>query len=213
MRAPAARLPVYRLRQPGWLVAGRVSLLALGMRYARGGRFQRSFGTLAATAAALLLGCASPARPGGMTPSPAGQLAQGPPRTVTIHTTGGVETFPLGRSRISNQAFTEALADALRESGLLLALADQTADYHLAVAIDELEQPHVAFPMTVRLTTTWQLRPRDEHQPLWHETLSTTYTEPFAEEFFGIKRLRLATEGAARQNIEQAVLRLSESLR
>jgi len=148
-----------------------------------------------------------------MTPSPASRLAQGPLRSVSIQTTGGVETFSLGRSKISNRAFTEALADALRESGLLVAVADQAADYHLAVSIDELQQPHVALPMTVRLTTSWKLWPRGERQPVWHESLSTTYTEPFAEEFFGIKRLRLATEGAARQTIEQAVLRLSENLR
>jgi hypothetical protein len=199
-------------RSPAALADVRNPLLALGMRYLQGRRFGGFASALAALSVALLLGCASPAQPGGMTPRLARPAAAAPPRTVSIQTTGGTETFALGRSKISNRAFTEALADALRESGILVALADQSADYHLAVAIDELEQPHVAFPMKVRLTTSWKLWPRDEHEPVWRETLSTTYTEPFAEEFFGIKRLRLATEGAARQNIEQAVARLSESL-
>lgn len=172
-------------------------------------------GHLAALAlgAGFALGCASGAQPGGMKPDLASRFSQDEPRTVSIQAEGGDATFPLGRSKISNRAFTEALAEALRESGLMIALVDHSADYHLFVRIEDLQQPHWAFPMTVRLTTSWRLWSRGRREPIWRETLSKTYTEPFEEEFFGIKRLRLATEGAARQTIEQAVVRVAESVR
>jgi hypothetical protein len=132
--------------------------------------------------------------------------------TVSIRVCGGRPTFPLGRSQISNDGLYEAVARSLWESGLLRPVYDAVGDYHLDVCIASVDQPHWAFPMTVELVTDWALTPKDWSSPLWEDTLHVRHTEPFEREFFGIKRLRLATEGAARETIGAALEQIGRHL-
>jgi len=162
--------------------------------------------------AALALACASPAKPGSMKPALEGRFAPEPAQSVNIQTSGGQETFPLGRSKISNRGFTEALAAALEESGLFYAVVDRVGDYDLYVHIEELRQPHFAWTMEVRLVTSWSLTRRGEREPTWSDVVFTDYGVPFPVEFSGIKRLRLANEGAARSNIEKAIVEMANHL-
>jgi hypothetical protein len=163
-------------------------------------------------AAAFALACASPAKPGGMKPALEGHFAPEPLRSVNIQISGGQETSPIGRSKISDRDFTEALAAALEESGLLYAVVDRAGDYDLDVHIEELHQPHFAWTMKVLLVTSWSLRRRGEREPTWSDVIATNYGVPLPVEFFGIKRLRLANEGAARSNIEAAIVELAHHL-
>jgi hypothetical protein len=158
-----------------------------------------------AAAAVLALGCASPAQPLGMKPHLARYSAPEPVHTVNLEISGGQETFPMGRSKISNRGFTEALAAALEESGLLQPVVDRAGDYQIDVHIQELLQPHFAWTMEVGLVTSWSVRRRGECEPLWSDVIATQYAAPFPVEFWGIKRLRLANEGAARNNIREAI--------
>jgi hypothetical protein len=160
-------------------------------------------------AAAFALACASPAKPGGMKPALEGRFAPEPVRSVNILISGGQETSPIGRSKISNRDFTEALGAALEESGLLYVVVDRAGDYHLDVHIEDLRQSHFAWTMKVRLVTSWSLRRRGEREPTWSDGIATNYAVPLPAEFFGIKRLRLANEGAARSNIEAAIVELA----
>ena len=41
-----------------------------------------------------------------------------------------------------------------------------------------------------------------DNKVVWHDNIASTYTATFGEAFVGVKRLRLATAGTARQNIE-----------
>jgi hypothetical protein len=66
--------------------------------------------------------------------------------------------------------------------------------------------------MRVRLVTSWSLRRRGELEPTWSDVIATNYAVPLPAEFFGIKRLRLANEGAARSNIEAAIVELARRL-
>jgi hypothetical protein len=104
-------------------------------------------------AAAFALACASPAKPGGMKPALEGRFALEPTRSVNIQISGGQETSPIGRSKISNLDFTEALAAALEESGLLYAVVDRAGDYDLDVHIEKLRQPHFAWTMFASRTS------------------------------------------------------------
>jgi len=152
-------------------------------------------------------GCASPAQPSAMVPEGVPVLAR-EPRTVNLRAFGGEPTLPVGRSKISNEGFVEALATGLAQAGLLLAVVDEPGDYRLDVVIEEIAQPYFAFPMTVRLVTRWELARRGEREPFWTDTIRSAHTVPFAVEFFGIRRLRLANEGAARAAILEGIRRL-----
>jgi hypothetical protein len=156
-------------------------------------------------------GCASPAQPSAMVPEDVPVLAR-EPRTVNLRVFGGEPTLPLGRSKISNEAFVEALASGLARAGLLLAVVDEPGDYRLDVAIEEIAQPYIAFPMTVRIVTRWELARRGEREPFWTDTIHSAHTVPFVAEFFGIRRLRLANEGAARAAILEGIRRLASHL-
>ena len=138
--------------------------------------------------------------------------AVGTADTVTIRVCGGKPPFPLGRSQISNEGLYQAVARSLAESGLLRPVYDAVGDYHLDVCIAHVDQPHWAFPMTVELVTEWALTPKDWRSPLWENTLHVRHTEPFEREFFGIRRLRLATEGAARESIGHALVEIEREL-
>ena len=153
-------------------------------------------------------GCASPAQPQAMVPVGVPVVAR-EPRTVNLRAFGGEPTFPLGRSKISNEAFAQALAEGLAQAGLLLAVVDAAGEYRLDVTLEEVAQPWFAFPMTVRLVTRWELARRGEREPFWKETIHSAHTVPFAQEFFGIRRLRLANEGAARAAILEGIRKLA----
>jgi hypothetical protein len=165
-----------------------------------------------AALAALVLGCASPARPLGMKPDLAGRFAPEPIRSVNLTISGGQATSPVGRSKIASLDFGEALARALEESGLLYAVVDRTGDYQIDVHIEELRQPYFAWTMGVDLVTSWSVRRRGEREPFWSDVIATKYEAPFPVELWGIKRLRLANEGAARSNIEAAIVALRQQL-
>ena len=161
-----------------------------------------------------LLGCASPAQPVAMVPGGTGaapfELKPGATvvRTVTIRTYGGKSTFPLGTSQISNGAFTEALARAVVQAGLLYPVFDRSSDYRLDVTF-AVDQPFWGFNMSVTIVAKWRVSRADRGDVVWDDIVSTTYTADYPKATFGIKRLRLANEGAARLNIEEGIRRLS----
>ena len=174
----------------------------------RAGRRTRLAAVFLAAAALAAAGCASPAQPAAMVPESVPVLAR-EPRTVNLRAFGGDSTIPLGRSKISNQDFEHALAQGLAEARLLRAVVDKPADYRLDVTIEEVAQPWFSFSMTVALVTRWELARWGEREPFWTDTIRSTHTVPLLAEFFGIRRLRLANEGAARAAILEGIKRLA----
>jgi len=77
---------------------------------------------------------------------------------------------------------------------------------------EKLVQPHFAWTMEVDLVTSWSVRRHGEREPIWTDVIATHYAAPFPVEFSGIKRLRLANEGAARNNIREAVTAIARHI-
>lgn len=65
------------------------------------------------------------------------------------------------------------------------------------------------FNMTMSLRADWMLARVSDNKVLWHDKILSTYTATVGDAFAGIKRLRLANEGAARKNIEQGLAELA----
>ena len=160
---------------------------------------------LLATAATFLAGCASPAQTSSMVAAPIAVAAKHP-EPLSVRVTGGSETSAAGASKISNADFAEAIRQSVEQSGLFAkaVLADPTADYHLDVNIVRLDQPMMGFSMTVTIEATWTLSKRD-NTVVWQKSVTSTHTATTGEAFAGVTRLRLATEGAAKQNIQDAL--------
>jgi hypothetical protein len=134
------------------------------------------------------------------------------PHAATIHdsaivtVTGGEK----GSGLISNENFAAALVESLRRTGMFNSVGTSgTAMFRLDTTIEDLSLPMAGFNMTVNLRVDWRLVRLSDNAIAWHDTISTTCTKTVGDAFAGAHRENLATEGAARKNIEQGINELA----
>ena len=87
---------------------------------------------------------------------------------------------------------------------------DQVADYHLHVHLVEIDQPFWGWlDMEVRIDAEWRLFEAESGELVWEQRVQSTHTATGDDSSLGIRRLRLANEGSARQNIAEGVSALA----
>ncbi len=157
-------------------------------------------------------GCAtsSPASPAAMAPKDL-RVQRPHPHSIGVEVRGGRATDPKGPSQISNQALARAIVDSIKSSRAFTRVAAGAgAEYRLRVDIIELEQsPQTGFSMTARMEARWTLFGPDTGKPVWAETIYSSYTASAISSRKAVTRMRLATEGAAKENIRQGIERIS----
>ncbi len=132
------------------------------------------------------------------------------PSSVSLAVQGGQETNPFYESEISNEAFIEALQDALSKSGIFTKVSQSSeADYRLEVLLDKVHQPILSLATTVTLETHWKLMQVNSGKIVWQEFIKSSYEAAFLPNLYGVARLRVANEGAARENINEGIRLLS----
>jgi hypothetical protein len=157
-----------------------------------------------------LAGCASAAKSTAMTTKDI-EVQQRHPYSVQVQVSGGHDTGALDTTQISNEAFAEALLTSIDESKLFAETKeDGDADYLLHVTLLDLEQPTFGASMTVNMEAAWALINNDTRKTIWKKSIKSQYTAGAFDAFAGVTRIRLATEGAARNNINKGILLLSE---
>lgn len=155
-------------------------------------------------------GCASAAKPEAMIAHVNLPVHQSP-STVIVSVIGGRSTSSMGVSQISDEDFAEALRQSMEHSGLFAqVLKDGSATYQLQAFIAQINQPFFGGSMTVTMEVHYTLTRNKSKQVVWQKALNSTYTAPFSAAFVGATRLRLAKEGAARKNVEQAIQEMSQ---
>lgn len=155
-------------------------------------------------------GCASPAGTKEMV-SDSAQVVKKHPYSVAVRTAGGRETDKMGASQISDQDFADALRQSITASKVFAKVVEgKDADYLLNVFVASLEQPMMGFSMTVKMEAAWSLTEVKSGKVIWKETLDSSYTASASAAFAGVERLRIATEGAARENIKLGIEALSK---
>lgn len=165
---------------------------------------------LALLLAGILGGCASQATYQGMTPE-AVPVAAKHAKTVSISVSGGQETSAIGKPQISDAEFARALSDAVEKSQVFSrVLRGKQGDYRLTVVLSNPEQPVIGFSMTVKMEAGWTLVRAGDGVTVWQEVIRSEYTAGVGEAFAAVKRLRVATEGAAKRNIAEGLSRLSK---
>jgi hypothetical protein len=157
-----------------------------------------------------LTACVSGARTGAMTApvAPDQIVADNSPIKNAIAVgavTGGDETNPLWKSEVSNGNFKTALEDSLALSVLK---GNAGAPYTLNAKLASLHQPFGGFDMTVTSTVEYSLLAAGKPAPVLNETVVAPYTANFGEALLGAERMRLANEGAMRENIKQIIAHL-----
>jgi len=149
----------------------------------------------------LLWGCATPATFEGMVPT-SFQTAKSHPQTVRVSVTGGQETVVVGRPQITTSAFTQALTESITRSRTFSRVVEdqsQKADYLLTVTLFSMDKR--VFGRTVKMEAGWTLRRADAGTVVWQESIISEHTDA---------DIRLATEGAARNNIAQGLRKISK---
>jgi len=165
-------------------------------------------------AALLLSACASGARTGAMTaPVSANTLiAASSPAYAAIDVgsvTGGSETSPLWKSKVSNENFETALQQSLDLHGMA---GMGHGRYVLNAQLLYLDQPTISFNSTVTAKVHYALVSRRDESTKFDDTIKTSYTATIGDAFVGVERLRLANEGAIRENIDALMKELIATL-
>lgn len=166
----------------------------------------------ASVVAIALTGCASSAKIEGMTVSD-GQ-AQALQFDKPLHDNlqlgevkGGEETNPLWTSEIDGPTFQAALQQSLDKAGLLS--ASSQAPFALRANLLRVEQPLFGLDFEVTTEVEYTLVETAGGKVLFREVLRTPFTAGVGDAFVAVKRLRLANEGAAKENIAALLKRLS----
>jgi hypothetical protein len=129
---------------------------------------------------------------------------------VSIAVSGGKETSSLGASQISNDAFAKALQESIEQAALFSSVKTEGARYRLTGFIGKVDQPMLGFALTVKMEVTYTLKDMQSAGTIvWTKDINSEYTAKVGDAFAAVERLRLANEGAARENIRLALTELS----
>jgi len=115
--------------------------------------------------------------------------------------TGGQPTGTFWGSKISNAALQEALDSSLRATGML-ALSPGVGNYQLDAQLVELEQPIIGVNVKVVVTIAYTAVEKRSGTVLYQRRLRSQYVAEFGSAMLDPnERLRLANEGAVRNNV------------
>jgi hypothetical protein len=106
-------------------------------------------------------------------------------------------------SGIDNSVTTQVVMPMIGASGTFPSIDNSSsAPYLLAIRVIKVDTPSFSIRMTVGMNAIWTLYRTDEKTKLLHENIYSTYTGGvFEGGLIGANRVRVAMEGAARENI------------
>jgi hypothetical protein len=159
--------------------------------------------------AALLLigGCASSLTQESLVPTGM-VISKKHQETVRLGVSGGAETSE--GLAISNASLEAALNQAITESKLFSQVVKGNGgDYLLTANVFSVNQPMFGMAMTVKMEAGWTLTRRSDDKIVWQEAIRSEHTSTPGAAFAGVTRVRLATEGAVKNNIAEALSRIA----
>jgi hypothetical protein len=155
-------------------------------------------------------GCATPVNHEALVPV-ALELAKHHPQSVAVVAAGGSETSASGKPQVSDAELQQAVAAAITQTKTFSRVVDgKNGDYILTVNVFNLTQPSFGFSFTVGAEMGWTLTRADTGAKVWQESIKSEHTASATDAFSGTTRLKMATEGAIRNNVKQGLTKLSE---
>lgn len=157
----------------------------------------------------LLVQCASPATIKGMTVTDYKSKRQIGDKIFIKPVVGGKKTNPLGASQISAENFEEAFKNSILESNFFSKISTITDDdWVLEINLIAIDQPSFGFSFTVKTAIEYNLYYKNEL--VLKKIINQSGKATMSDTFFGVKRLRLANEVSAKNNIKTLLLSLNE---
>ena len=160
------------------------------------------------TSMTLISGCATGSKPDAMVVHIVAPVHKSD-SDVSVAVSGGKETSKMGASQISDDAFGQALRDSIDKAGLFSKVSPDGARYRLTGFIGKVDQPMFGFSLTVKMEVSYTLKDTQSGTTVWTKDINSEYTAKTSEAFAAVERLRLANEGAARENIRQAITEMA----
>lgn len=165
---------------------------------------------VAGLVALMLTGCSSPANREAMVPQDM-VLVKHHPYTVQVQTSGGNDTGAMDSSNISNADLKAALEDSITQSKVFKSVVQGSGgEYELNVRVSSLTKPVFGATFTVELETAWSLTKTSDRSVVLRKSVKSTGVATMGDAFAAVKRLRLAVENAARDNIAQGLKAVAE---
>lgn len=119
---------------------------------------------------------------------------------------GGHETNPLLASSINDENFEIALKDSLKEAHLYQKLNDGT--YQLNAHLVKLDKPLIGINLKVTCQVHYTLKDKTKNNVIYNKDITSDYTATMSDSPIAITRMKIANEGAARNNIKAFILDL-----
>ncbi|MDH4391196.1 MAG: hypothetical protein QE285_07200 [Aquabacterium sp.] len=115
--------------------------------------------------------------------------------------TGGKETNPMWTSQVSSDGFRRALEQSLENAGMFSKIV-AGSKYQLTADLTRLDQPMMGFDMTVTSTVRYSLIETQSRKDVYSRVIQIGHTASVSDAFIGAERLKLASEGAIKANIQ-----------
>lgn len=168
------------------------------------------FLALLVTAAAVVSGCSSPAQKEAVVTHGL-SISQQHQKTVSIRTQGGSETGAMDLPSISDGDLAAAIEESIIENRLFTrVIHGNDSDYLLSVAIVNMSRPVFGASFTVTMEAAWSLSEQGTNKVVMRDSIESHYTATMGQALIGATRLRLAVEGAVRENIKTGLINISK---
>jgi len=156
-----------------------------------------------------LSGCATPVTHEALVPVSL-EVTKHHPQSVAVVASGGTETSAIGKPQVSDVELQQAVTAAINQTKTFSRVVDgKNGDYILTVNVFSISQPSFGFSFTVGVEMGWTLTRADNSTKIWQEAIKSEHTVGATEAFVGATRLKLATEGAIRNNVKQGLVKIS----
>jgi len=132
--------------------------------------------------------------------------------SVVVTVLQGYETPPrTSLPHITRDDFSQALRQSIAHSGLFAqAKRDGLTDYELQVSVAKVDYELLGSETTVSMEVSYILARLQPKQVVWEKVVASIYTAQLYGASGGAMHRHLATEGAARENIEQTMHEISQ---
>lgn len=150
-------------------------------------------------------GCPPIVKTEGMTAKVTGSHGQGT-ADVLVTVFGAAEHSDRKAVQFTNERFAQALATSLERSGLFRkAFLDTPGQYQLQANVTDVQEEVLGINLTASMTVSYVLASMSPKALVWEKTITSSHTAGIGDSVISITRLQMATEGAARKNIEEVI--------
>jgi len=116
--------------------------------------------------------------------------------------TGSTKTNKLWKTQITNEVFASALRQSL---GLHAVLSDGDGKYKVSARLKELRQPFLGIELAVTARVKYTVTRTSDKFVVFNRMITETYISTLKDSYVFSDRLKLANEGAIKDNIKKFI--------